>query len=67
MAPASTAPGRGVAAQLAAAHPRDPVEWVKAIQKLKTENKMDAVLKELADFRKQHPQYVLPDELRNLK
>ena len=67
MAPAATAPGRGATAQLAAAQPRDPVEWVKAIQKLKTENKMDAVLKELADFRKQHPQYVLPDELRNLK
>ena len=67
MAPAATAPGRSATAQLAAAQPRDPVEWVKAIQKLKAENKMDAVLKELADFRKQHPQYVLPDELRNLK
>lgn len=53
---------------LAAAQPhRDPVEWVKAILKLRSEGKSEQVLKELADFRKQHPQYVLPEELRNLR
>ncbi|MBP8296950.1 MAG: hypothetical protein KAX84_12630 [Burkholderiales bacterium] len=54
--------------QLAAAAPRrDPVEWIKAIQKLRTEGKSEQVLKELIEFRRQHPRYQLPDELKNLK
>lgn len=63
---AAQAGGRA-APSLAAAHPRDPAEWVKAILKLKTEGRTEQMLKELADFRKQYPQYVLPEELRNLK
>ena len=50
----------------AAAH-RDPTEWVKAILKLKSEGKTEQLTKELTDFRKQYPQYVLPEELRQLK
>ena len=50
----------------AAAH-RDPVEWVKAILKLKNEGKTEQLTKELADFRKQYPQYVLPEELRQIR
>ncbi|MBK8742135.1 MAG: hypothetical protein IPM02_22705 [Betaproteobacteria bacterium] len=54
--------------QLAAAPPlRDPVEWIKAIQKLRAEGKSGQVLKELTEFRRQHPRYPLPDELKNLK
>lgn len=53
---------------LAAAAPRrDPVEWIKAIQKLRVEGKSEQVLKELTEFRRQHPQYPLPEELKNLK
>ena len=55
------------APSLAAAHPRDPAEWLKAILKLKSEGRTEQMLKDLADFRKQYPQYVLPEELRNLK
>ena len=66
---AAGAPSRPQATpSLAAAAPaRDPIEWVKTIQKLRTEGKMDQVLKELAEFRKVHPQYALPEDLRNLK
>lgn len=65
----AAAPSRPQATpSLAAAAPSsDPAEWVKAIQKLRTEGKMEQVLKELAEFRKIHPQYALPEELRNLK
>lgn len=59
---AATAPS--LAANAAA---RDPAEWVKAIQKLRSEGKNDQVSKELAEFRKLHPAYVLPDDLKNFK
>jgi hypothetical protein len=48
----------------AAAAPRDPAEWIKAILKLRSEGKNEQVLKELAEFRKLHPAYPLPDELK---
>ena len=51
----------------AAATHRDPAQWVKAILKLKSEGKIEQWTKELADFRKQYPQYVLPEELRQIR
>ena len=71
MAPASgLAPGAAApaSAMIAAAPPlRDPAEWIKAIQKLRVEGKAEQVTKELAEFRRHYPQYVLPGELKNLK
>ena len=49
-----------------ASPPRDPAEWIKAILKLRAEGRHEQVLKELAEFRKQHPAYPLPDELKPL-
>jgi hypothetical protein len=59
--PASTAPTMAAAPPL-----RDPVEWIKAIQKLRTEGKSEQVTKELTEFRRQYPLYSLPDELKQL-
>ncbi len=54
-------------ATMAAAPPlRAPVEWIKAIQKLRTEGKSEQVTKELTEFRRQYPLYPLPDELKQL-
>ena len=66
---ASASVSASAAAPLLAANvaARDPAEWVKAIQKLRSEGKNDQVSKELAEFRKLHPAYVLPDELKNFK
>jgi hypothetical protein len=60
--------GRGASPQLAAAPPvREPAEWIKAIQKLRIEGKTEQVTKELAEFRRQYPSYVLPVELKLIK
>ena len=65
LAPGAAAPA---SAMIAAAPPlRDPAEWIKAIQKLRFEGKAEQVTKELAEFRRHYPHYVLPDELKNLK
>jgi hypothetical protein len=77
----SAAPGAGAAlgalaggtsappatVNMAAAPPmRDPAEWIKAIQKLRTEGKTEQVTKELTEFRRQYPLHPLPDELKLL-
>jgi len=46
--------------------PRDPAEWIRAMQKLRTEGKLEQVTKELAEFRKTFPTYALPDDLKAL-
>ena len=63
----SLAGGAPAMATMAAAPPlRAPVEWIKAIQKLRTEGKSEQVTKELTEFRRQYPLYPLPDELKQL-
>lgn len=39
-------------------------EWIKRIRKLVQENKMEEARKELAEFRKKYPDYVLPKDLK---
>ena len=51
----------------AAPPPREPVQWIKDIQKLWSEGKTEQVMKELVEFKKQYPQHPLPEELKNLK
>lgn len=53
----------GLTAQVSPSH-RDPAEWIKSIQKLRTEGKLEQVTKELAEFRKTFPAYAIPDELK---
>ena len=43
---------------------RDPAEWVRALQKLRSEGKLEQLAKELAEFRKTFPVYALPDDLK---
>ena len=64
---ASSMPAAPATMFAAAPPPRDPVQWIKDIQKLRSEGKAEQVTKELAEFRKQYPQYLLPDELKNIK
>jgi hypothetical protein len=65
---AATGSLAGRAPAMAAAPPlRDPAEWIKAIQKLRTEGKSEQVTKELTEFRRQYPLYPLPDALKQLK
>jgi hypothetical protein len=39
-------------------------EWIKRFRKLRSEGKLEQVTKELAEFRKTFPAYVLPDDLK---
>lgn len=55
----------GQTSMVSPAH-RDPAEWIKAIQKLRSEGRLEQVTRELAEFRKTFPAYVLPDDLKAL-
>ena len=66
-ATAQVAAPAGTGMLAAAPHVREPGEWIKAIQKLRTEGKAEQVVKELTEFRKQYPLYPLPDELKAIK
>jgi hypothetical protein len=55
----------GQTSMVSPAH-RDPAEWIRSIQKLRSEGKLEQVTKELAEFRKTFPAYVLPDDLKAL-
>ena len=44
-----------------------PEHWLANIQKLLRENRRDEAIRNLEEFRKQYPDYRLPDDLRDLK
>ena len=44
-----------------------PEHWISNIQKMLHENRRDEAIRNLDEFRKQYPDYVLPDDLRDLK
>ena len=43
---------------------RTPEKWLEDIRKLRTEGKATEVERELAEFRKRYPDYILPEDLR---
>lgn len=45
---------------------RAPDEWLKAIEKLRVEGKIEQATKELAEFRRAWPQHAVPDALKPL-
>ena len=51
-------------AQTAAATERSPLTWLDDIRRLKAEGKAEEAARELAEFRKRHPDYPLPNDLR---
>ena len=66
----ATLQGSGVTAAIAdrlavsEAKERTPEKWLEDIRKLRTEGKMTEVERELAEFRKRYPDYILPEDLR---
>jgi len=46
------------------ARERTPEKWLEDIRKLRTEGKATEVERELAEFRKRYPDYILPEDLR---
>ncbi len=51
-------------AAVSEAKERTPEKWLEDIRKLKTQGKMAEAERELAEFKKRHPDYRLPDDLR---
>ena len=43
---------------------RTPEKWLEDIRKLRTEGKATEAERELAEFRKRYPDYILPEDLR---
>jgi hypothetical protein len=43
---------------------RTPEKWLEDIRRLKTEGKPIEVERELAEFKKRYPDYILPDDVR---
>ena len=43
---------------------RTPEKWLEDIRRLKTEGKAIEAERELAEFKKRHPDYILPEDLR---
>ena len=66
----ATLQGSGVTAAIATplavseAKERTPEKWLEDIRRLRTEGKMTEVERELAEFRKRYPDYILPEDLR---
>jgi hypothetical protein len=66
---AATQPGPAPVAAMSAV-PNDrlyPEHWISNIQKMLRDNRRDEAIRSLEDFRKQYPNYQLPDDLRDLK
>src|SRR6266853_1880765 len=67
---ASTLQGAGAVggatsrAAVSEAKERTPEKWLEDIRKLKTEGKATEVERELAEFKKRDPDYILPEDLR---
>jgi hypothetical protein len=49
---------------VAEAGDRTPEKWLEDIRKLKTEGRTTEVEREIAEFKKRYPDYILPDDLR---
>jgi resuscitation-promoting factor RpfA len=66
----ATLQGSGVTAAIASplavseAKERTPEKWLEDIRKLRTEGRMTEVERELTEFRKRYPDYILPEDLR---
>ena len=66
----ATLQGSGVTAAIATplavseAKERTPEKWLEDIRRLRTEGKATEVERELAEFRKRYPDYILPEDLR---
>jgi len=66
----ATLQGSGVTAAIAnrlvvsEAKERTPEKWLEDIRKLRTEGKATEAERELAEFRKRYPDYILPEDLR---
>ena len=45
---------------------RNPDDWIKAIEKLRSEGKSEQAAKELVEFRRTYPLHPLPDALKAL-
>jgi hypothetical protein len=43
---------------------RTPEKWLEDIRKLKTEGRAIEAERDLAEFKKRYPDYILPDDLR---
>ena len=43
---------------------RTPEKWLADIRKLKTDGKATEAERELAEFKKRYPDYILPEDLR---
>jgi len=56
----------GLASRVAVseAKERTPEKWLADIRKLKTEGKATEAERELAEFKKRHPDYIVPEDLR---
>src|SRR6266849_917009 len=56
----------GIASRVAVseAKERTPEKWLEDIRKLRTEGKATEVERELAEFKKRYPDYILPEDLR---
>jgi len=61
---ASTVRSTGVMASRLAVSERTPEKWLEDIRKLKSQGKTTEAERELAAFRKRHPDYRLPEDLR---
>jgi len=67
---ASTLQGAGVGAAIGSrfvvpeAKERTPEKWLEDIRKLKTEGKTIEAERELGEFKKRYPDYILPEDLR---
>jgi len=64
--PQSSSDAAATASRLAVpeAKERTPEKWLEDIRKLKTEGKATEAERELAEFKKRHPEYRVPEDLR---
>ncbi len=61
------APARGVVAsrlETSEAKERPPEKWLEDIRRLKAQGKEPEAMRELAEFKRRHPDYRLPEDLR---
>jgi hypothetical protein len=54
----------GVRGTAAFSDERSPEVWIETIRRLKREGRADEAERELKEFRRRHPDYRLPDDLR---
>src|SRR5438552_3432254 len=62
--PQRTEPSEKARVAVSEAKERAPEKWLADIRKLKTDGKATEAERELAEFKKRYPDYILPDDLR---